>query len=67
MAQRRVRAGRIQSISRREYFADAATLFALDLMARGKELPAWAQEPNEAVYDGEPHVRRRRRRRRPRT
>jgi poly(A) polymerase len=66
MAQRRLRAGRIQSISRREYFADAATLFALDLMARGKDLPAWAQEPNDAVYNQEPDVRRRRRRRRSR-
>jgi len=63
MAQRRLRTGRIQSIVRREYFADAATLFALDRMARGESLPAWANEPNEAVYDAEPRSRRRRRRR----
>jgi len=63
MAQRRLRTGRIQSIARREYFADAATLFALDRMARGENLPAWANEPNEAVYDTEPRARRRRRRR----
>ncbi|MBW2210608.1 MAG: polynucleotide adenylyltransferase PcnB [Deltaproteobacteria bacterium] len=67
MAQRRLRTGRIQSIARREYFGDAATLFALDRMARGEELPVWAHEPNEAVYDAEPRSRRRRRRRRPRT
>jgi hypothetical protein len=62
MAQRRLRTGRIQSIARREYFADAATLFALDRMARGEDLPSWAHEPTEAVYDGEPRARRRRRR-----
>ncbi len=67
MAQRRLRAGRVQSIARREYFADAATLFALDLMARGEEVPAWASEPSEALYDAEPRSRRRRRRRRSRT
>ena len=63
MAQRRLRAGRIHSIARREYFADAATLFALDRMARGEGLPAWANEPTEALYDAEPRTRRRRRRR----
>jgi hypothetical protein len=67
MAQRRLRTGRVQSIARREYFADAATLFALDRMARGEDLPSWAHEPTEAVYDGEPRNRRRRRRRRPRS
>ena len=66
MAQRRLRTGRIQSIARREYFADAATLFALDRTARGEELPAWARDPGDAVYDAEPRSRRRRRRRRPR-
>jgi poly(A) polymerase len=68
MAQRRLRTGRIQSIARREYFGDAATLFALDRMARGEDLPAWAHEPTDAVYDAEPRSRRsRRRRRRPRS
>jgi hypothetical protein len=66
MAQRRLRTGRIQSIARREYFADAATLFALDRTARGEDLPPWARDPGEAVYDAEPRTRRRRRRRRPR-
>ncbi len=66
MAQRRLRAGRIQSIARREYFSDAATLFALDRMARGQDLPEWANDPTEALYDDEPRSRRRRRRRRPR-
>jgi poly(A) polymerase len=64
MAQRRLRTGRIQSIARREYFSDAATLFALDRMARGEELPAWAHEPTDAVYDTGQRPRRRRRRRR---
>ena len=68
MAQRRLRTGRIQSIARREYFGDAATLFALDRTARGEDLPAWAHEPTDAVYDAEPRSRRRRRRpRRPRS
>jgi poly(A) polymerase len=67
MAQRRLRTGRIQSISRREYFADAATLYALDRMARGEDVPSWAQEPHDAAYDSEPRTRRRRRRRRPRS
>ena len=67
MAQRRLRTGRIQSIARREYFADAATLFALDRMARGEDIPSWANEPGDAVYDAEPRSRRRRRRRRPRS
>lgn len=66
MAQRRLRTGRIQSISRREYFADAATLFALDRTARGEDLPSWARDPSDAVYEAEPRTRRRRRRRRPR-
>ncbi len=67
MAQRRLRTGRIQSIARREYFADAATLFALDRLAHGQEVPGWAQDPGDAVYDAEPRPRRRRRRRRPRS
>jgi len=66
MAQRRLRAGRIHSIARREYFADAATLFALDHMGRGQEVPDWASDPSEALYDVEPRSRRRRRRRRKR-
>lgn len=68
MAQRRLRTGKIQSIARREYFADAATLYALDCKARGEEPPDWAREPSEAVYSAdEPRGRRRRRRRRPRS
>ncbi|MFZ1865783.1 MAG: polynucleotide adenylyltransferase PcnB [Polyangiales bacterium] len=67
MAQRRLRTGKIQSIARREYFADAATLFALDCKARGEETPDWAREPAEAMYTAEPRNKRRRRRRRPRS
>ena len=66
MAQRRLKAGRVHSIARREYFADAATLFALDRMAHGEAVPAWASDPSEALYDTEPRSRRRRRRRRSR-
>lgn len=69
MAQRRLRGGRIQSMTRREYFADAATLFALDRIARGESVPDWAADPSDAVYGSEPRPRprRRRRRRRPRS
>ena len=64
MAQRRLRAGRIRSIARREYFSDAAALYALDQRARGLAIPDWANDPNEAHYEEEAPPRRRRRRRR---
>ncbi len=65
-AQRRIRTGRVRSIVRREYFGEAATLFALDQMSRELEVPSWALDPAEAIYtdDAHPPKRRRRRRRR---
>ncbi|MFW6052208.1 MAG: polynucleotide adenylyltransferase PcnB [Myxococcota bacterium] len=62
-SQRRLRSGRLGALPRREYFADAATLFAVDREARGEEIPAWAEAP-ERADDGSPSSRGRRRRRR---
>jgi poly(A) polymerase len=61
--QRRLRQNKLGSIVRRDYFVDAATLFAIDREANGEELPDWAADP-EAVSEHKPRRRRRRRRRR---
>ncbi len=66
-AQRRLRGGRVRSIVRREYFAEAATLYALDRMSREEEVPSWALDPTEAIYSDDAHPPKRRRRRRRRT
>jgi len=50
-------------VVRRDYFEDAATLFALDQSARDEEIPDWAQDP-QSVSEAKPRRRRRRRRRR---
>ena len=65
-AQRKLRSNRMRSIVRREYFPEAATLYALDCISRGREVPSWASDPAEAVYESgaEPQRRSRRRRRR---
>ncbi|MAQ17114.1 MAG: poly(A) polymerase [Sandaracinus sp.] len=62
-AQRRLRQGKLGSVVRRDYFEDAATLFALDQSARDEEIPDWAQDP-QSVSEAKPRRRRRRRRRR---
>lgn len=62
-SQRRLRQGKLGSLVRRDYFVDAATLFALDQEARGEELPDWAADP-QSVSEAKPRRRRRRRRRR---
>ncbi len=63
LAERRLAAGRLGSLPRRDFFADAATLYAIDREARGEGVPDWALEPDRA--EGQPS-RRGRRRRRPR-
>ena len=63
VSQRRLRAGRVGALARRDFFADAVALFRLDLAAKGEVAPDWAQEPLE-VPDGASTTRRRRRRRR---
>ena len=60
-SQRRLRSGKVGSLVRRDFFADAATLFAIDREAAGEEVPSWAIEP--AQVEEEPRRRRRRRRR----
>ena len=62
IAQRRLRQGKLGSLPRRDFFADAATLHAIECEARGKEVPTWAEEPDRV--EGQPTRRSRRRRRR---
>lgn len=63
-SQRRLRGGKVGALTRREFFVDAATLYAIDLEARGEPVPEWASSPESSDEDARP--RRRRRRRRPR-
>lgn len=68
LSQRRMRSGKLGNLPRREFFPEAATLFALDCEARGEDVPGWADDP-ESVADVDadeaaPKKRRRRRRRR---
>lgn len=62
-AQRRLRAGKVGALVRRDFFADAATLHHLDCLARDEEPPEWAIDPTESE-PAKPRRRRRRRRRR---
>jgi poly(A) polymerase len=59
---RRLAAGRLGTLPRRDFFADAATLFAIDCEARGVAVPSFAADPDR--IEGEPGRRGRRRRRR---
>lgn len=62
-AQRRLAAGRLGALPRRDFFADAARLFALDCEARGESIPEWVDRPSQAPDEPPPRRRRRRRRR----
>ena len=66
MAQRRLAGGRLGGLPRRDFFADAATMLAIDHEARGLDVPDWAIDPRAAADgdDAEPSRGRRRRRRR---
>jgi poly(A) polymerase len=64
LAQRRLESGKLGSLPRRDFFADAALLHALDCEARGVPIPAWAIEPESVESELPPSRRRRRRRRR---
>lgn len=66
IAQQRLHSGRLGSLPRRDFFADAATLYALGCEARGEEVPQWAKNPETADPPSRRRGRRRRRRRRPR-
>ncbi len=71
-AQRRLRAGRLGALRRRDHFRDAVVLFSVDLYARAEPVPDWLaqmglQVPSEEVHTlalGSPVPRPRRRRRR---
>jgi len=66
-AQSRLAAGKLGTLPRRDFFADAATLYAIDCEAQGKEVPPWALDPasvDEQSIDLIPRSRRRPRRRR---
>ncbi|MGF1469718.1 MAG: polynucleotide adenylyltransferase PcnB [Sandaracinaceae bacterium] len=63
-AQRRLRAGRLGSLPRRDYFTDATALFRLDQHARGERRPEWLDDPPAVEPEHKPRRRRRRRRRR---
>lgn len=61
-SQRRLRTGKVGALARREFFVDAATLYAIDLEAQGEPVPDWAAEPESSGEDAPPRRRRRRRR-----
>ncbi len=63
MSQRRLRQGKVGSLTRREFFADAARLHAIDLEAKRQEPPEWALRPVVVEEKSRPRRRRRRRRR----
>lgn len=60
--QRRLRAGRLSALSRRDYVHDAVSLFTIECDARHQRRPEWLDERLERAGSG---ARRRRRRRRP--
>lgn len=63
MSQRRLRHKKPGNLVRRDFFADAATLFAIEQRALGQSVPDWAIAPPE-IAEEQPRRRRRRRRRR---
>lgn len=60
-AQRRLASGKLGALPRREYFDDAATLFAIDCDARGVRRPDWLDARPKADPNARPRRRRRRR------
>lgn len=65
MSQRRLKQGRYQTLTHRDFFAEAALVHAFDCEARGVTPPEWATSPPESQgsFDGAPRRPRRRRRR----
>ena len=59
-SQRRLRAGKLGAIEQRDFFAEAATLHAIDCEARGLEIPEWAIDP-PYIEPERPAKKRRRR------
>ncbi|MEM9192792.1 MAG: hypothetical protein AAGF12_26695 [Myxococcota bacterium] len=64
IAQRRLRSGKLGALPRRDFFPDAAALFAIDQEARGEPIPRWVNEPTAAGLEAPSASRSRRRRRR---
>ena len=62
-SQGRLRSGKFGSIQTRDFFAEAAALYALDCTAREQPVPEWAIDPPYIAPEEEPQRRRRRRRR----
>ncbi len=62
-SQGRLRSGKLGSIQTRDFFAEAAQLYALDCAARNQPVPDWAIDPPYVAPEEEPTRRRRRRRR----
>ncbi|MFK7987308.1 MAG: polynucleotide adenylyltransferase PcnB [Sandaracinaceae bacterium] len=65
-SQRRLEAGKLGSLPRRDYFHDAATLFEVECDARGERRPDWLDDLPPPRPDAPREPRRRRRRRRSR-
>lgn len=64
LSQRRLATGKLGTMPRRDYFDDAATLFAIERDARGERRPEWLDGRAPADTSEAPAPRRRRRRRR---
>ncbi|MCA9577821.1 MAG: polynucleotide adenylyltransferase PcnB [Polyangiales bacterium] len=62
-SQGRLRSGKLGAIQTRDFFAEAATLYAIDCVAREQPVPEWAIDPPYIAPEEEPPRRRRRRRR----
>lgn len=63
-AQRRLASGKIGTMARRDYFDDAATLFAIECDALGVPRPDWLDDERPEVEPSDEGAPRRRRRRR---
>ena len=63
-AQRRLASGKLGTMTRRDYFDDAATLFAIECDARGAPRPGWLDDERPDVEPSDEDAPRRRRRRR---
>jgi poly(A) polymerase len=65
MSQKRLSQGRYQNLTHRDFFSDAAMLYACECHARGKTPPEWAVSPpeNQGSFEDGPRRPRRRRRR----
>lgn len=63
-AQRRLRAGKLGGLTRRDYFDEAVTLFSLECHARGERKPEWLEDWRPTYREAPPRTRRRRRRHR---